>query len=255
MLSAEQRLAVLLAERDAIEHELTAHRSQREELLRQDKLTQITELAAVDDRLRLRVEAIDAQLPDVQAAVYAARLAAHEVAWQEHRPVLEQAQQELATAIRGFYGALTRAHELHNAAHRAGFGNELGEFFVRPPPTSPINDYSLRQYVAAVAQRQQAQLPAPEPVIVLEPDTNAPMATRRFVPRRVSPDEVEGISPIAPPRRVHILHGPVRTANLNIGYARLHPGETPIVSARAAHALVASGIAEYFDEPATVPAA
>jgi hypothetical protein len=90
VLSAEQRLAVLLAERDAIEHELAAHRSQREELLRQDKLTQITELAAADDQLRLRLEAIDARLPDVQAAVYAARRAAHEATRQEHRPALSR---------------------------------------------------------------------------------------------------------------------------------------------------------------------
>jgi hypothetical protein len=88
--------------------------------------------------------------------------------------------------------------------------------------------------------------------VEVPPDTPA---WRRFVPKRVSPDAVEAISPIAPPRRVHILHGPVRASNLAIGYARLFPGETPIVSARAAYALVASGIAEYIDEPATVPAA
>lgn len=79
-------------------------------------------------------------------------------------------------------------------------------------------------------------------------------ADRRFVPRRVPVAEIEAISPIAPPRRVRILHGPVRTANLQIGIARMFPGETYTVSARAAHALVGSGCAEYLDETATVAA-
>ena len=61
-------------------------------------------------------------------------------------------------------------------------------------------------------------------------------------------DEVEAISPLAEPRRVRILHGPVRVSNLNFGIERMFEGEEHIVPARAAHALVASGIAEYADE-------
>jgi hypothetical protein len=68
------------------------------------------------------------------------------------------------------------------------------------------------------------------------------------------PSEIEAISAIAPPRTVKILHGPVRTANLQIGIARMLVGEVHVVPPRAAHCLVASGVAEYTDETATVAA-
>jgi len=51
-----------------------------------------------------------------------------------------------------------------------------------------------------------------------------------------------------------ILHT-VRTANLNIGHARLRQGEEMPVPARAAFVLTYAGVAEYLDEPATADTA
>ena len=72
--------------------------------------------------------------------------------------------------------------------------------------------------------------------------------TQRFRVRRVPLSDIEQIGGLAPPRRVRILHGPVRTANLNIGIARMFVGEEHIVPARAGYALVASGVGEYVDD-------
>lgn len=84
---------------------------------------------------------------------------------------------------------------------------------------------------------------------------SAALERARFRPRKIALSEIEAISAIAAPRRVKILHGPVRVAEFNCGIARMFPGEVHTVPARAAYALVASGVAQYDDEPATVSAA
>jgi hypothetical protein len=179
------------------------------------------------------------------------RAATRQAEWQGRSPALLAAQTALADAIRNYEATAAEVRALHNETVRAGFGAELATEFFPPPPFA--HPYAFQTFVQTVESRQQMQAQATEPAIVFEPDDV--VALRRFSPRKVPLDEIEAISPLAPPRRVHILHGPVRASNLAIGYARLFPGETPIVSARAAHALVASGCAEYLDEPVTVPAA
>ncbi len=249
--SAQERLGVLLDEQAQIIATLAAHREQRERLLREGgSLEPVTAMASEDQTAKLRLEQIAYAIDDAQAAVDRERLAAWEAAWEARRPALAAIEAQLAEAISALYAALTRAHELHNAA--AGFGERVREF-VAPPPLFPLSDFALRQFVATVEQRRQqadAQVRAVEIFI----DANVPLRSR-FVPRKVPIDEIEAISPIAPPRRVRVLHGPVRAANLNVGIARMFPGEQHTVSARAAHALVGSGCAEYLDEPAAATAA
>ena len=118
--------------------------------------------------------------------------------------------------------------------------------FVRPPPAEPINNYSLQVYLQTIEQRRWQADAQPVRAVDFLIDADVPLV-ERFKPRRVNVDDIEAISPIATPRRVRILHGPVRASNLNTGYARFFPGETHTVSARAAHALVTSGCAEYTD--------
>jgi hypothetical protein len=150
---------------------------------------------------------------------------------------------ELAEAIRTFYTALRRAHERHTAARV--FGDRVTTEFVRPPPTEPINNYSLHVYLQAIEQRQQRIPPAPMLEMLVEMPLHIPPA-ERFVPRRVPYQLVEEISPIAPMRRVRLLHT-VRASNLNIGHARLRAGEEMAFPARAAFVLTFSGVGVYTD--------
>jgi hypothetical protein len=99
----------------------------------------------------------------------------------------------------------------------------------------------------------------PPAVEFVQADATAP-AWRRFVPkRRVSVDEIEAVSVLAPPRHIRVradLHAPVRVSvNLGAGVSRVHPGQEIILPARAAHVLVKSGAATYIDDEPTVPAA
>ncbi len=237
LADAEAALNALLAEQAEVQQTLLEHQHQRHEWLRDGgDLQRITDLDRGDYRLRLRSEQIDMQLPPHQAAVQQARAAVHEAKWQDYRPVLVQAQQRLATAITDLYGALTQLHDAHNAAHRAGFADRLGAF-IRPPPKEPVSDFALREYLRFAERRQQQQPASAAPLLelLIEAPLHIP-ALQRFTPRRVPVSEIEAISPIAPTRKVKILHGPVRTAHLQIGIARMFPGETYTVSARATHA-------------------
>jgi hypothetical protein len=249
--SGEQRLAALLAEQAQTIATLAEHREQRERLLREGgSLGPVTAMATEDQTLKLRLEQIAYQIDDAQAVVDGERLAAWEAAWQARRPALATVEGELAEAIIALYAVLTRAHAVHNAA--AGFGDRVREF-VAPPPLAPLSDYAMRQFVTTVEQRRQQADAQSVRAVEIFVDADVPLA-QRFRPRRVSVDEIEAISPIAPPRKVRIVHGPVRAANLNIGIARMFPGEQHTVSARAAHALTASGCATYADNEATTAA-
>ena len=243
---ATERLNALLAEQSEINATLAEHREKRAELLCGDgSLGAIRALATEDDGLRLRLEQIALKLPGIERELAQERREEWERAWQSHRPGLAAAETELTAAIRTFYAALRRAHELHSAAR--AFGDRVRNEFVRPPPTEPINNYSLHVYLQTVEQRQAPRaLPAPMLDLMIEAPLHIP-PQQRFVPHRVSVSEIEAISAIAPPRRVKINFGPVRTAHLNAGIARMHAGETHIVNARAAYALVHSGIGIYTD--------
>ncbi len=246
--SAQEKLGVLLDEQAGIIATLTEHREQRERLLRDGgSLGPVSALASEDQTLRLKLEQLAYAIDGAQAEVEQERVAAWEVAWQARRPALAAVEGELVEAIATFYATLERAHALHNAA--ASFGDRMREF-VSLPPVFPLSDWALKQFIQTVEQRRQQADAQPFRAVDIFVEATTPFA-ERFKPRRVSVDDIEAISPIAPPRRVRILHGPVRTANLNIGIARMFPGETPMVSARAAHALVTSGCAEYADEAAT----
>ena len=245
---ASERLQLLLAEQSEINATLAEHREQRAELLLEDgTLGAIRALATEDDGLRLRLEQIALRMPAIEQELRREQQEEFEVAWQSRRPGLAHAETELVEAIKVFQAALEHANKLYFQAQ--AFGTKLHEF-ATPPPNAPIyNDWSLRQYIDVVARRRQ-QVPAAPYDAMMEMVIEAPLnipPERRFVPRRVAVAAIEAISPIAGPRRVRIVHGPVRTANLQIGIARMHPGETHGVSARAAHALVASGIAVYTD--------
>jgi hypothetical protein len=254
--SAEQRLVELLAEQAEIQRELTEHREQRQRWLTDGgDLGRITELATGDDKLRLRVEQVDALLPAAQQAVRQEQAAVRQARWHALAPDLELAMLDTANAIRAYGEASERYRKLHFSATQQGYSDELRERFITPTHALH-NPYVFENFVTAVERCQQRQQAVGvEPAIVLEAGDAPPFHPPRFVPRRVSVAEVERISAIAPPQRVRIVHGPVRTANLQIGIARMHPGETHIVSARAAYALTASGVAEFADEPATAPAA
>jgi hypothetical protein len=253
--TASERLAALLGEASEINRTLEAHRAERERLLREEtgSFAAVRELGSEDDELKLRLEQIELKLPDLQAEIEAERAAAWEAAWQSHVPGLREAEAELADAITAFRAALERANARH--ARAASFGDRL-HAFVRPPPLQIFNDWSLVEFLRAVDRRQHGTVAQPSMLdLVLEAPMHVPLWRPRFIPRQVQMDEVEQISPLAEPRRVRILHGPVRTANLNFGIARMFEGEEHNVPARGAYALVASGIATYVDEPAIAPAA
>jgi hypothetical protein len=255
LADAEAALNALLSEQADIQATLRAHQQQRHEWLADGgALERVTSRDREDNRLKLRLEQIAMQLPPRQAAVQQAHVAVHEARWQDYRPVLVEAQQRLAAAISELYSALTQVQDVHTAAQRAGYADRLGGF-VRPPPKDPVSDYALREFVKAAGRQQQpVAVSAPMLELAVEAPLRIPPDRQRFTPRRVPVAEIEAISPIAAPRRVHILHGPVRTANLNVGIPRMHPGEQHIINARAAHALVGSGCVEYADEPVTAAA-
>lgn len=247
LADAEAALDALLGEQAQVRQALAEHQQRRGALMRDaGDVAQIVALEADECLFGLRLEQINLQLPAAQIAVQQARADVHEAAWRDYRPVLVHAEQQLATAIGNLFDALARVHDAHGAAHRAGFGGRLGEF-IRPPPAAPVSDYALREFQKhAALKTQPATLPATDFTMALD---EAPMdlpPARRFTPRRVPYAEIVAISAIAPPRAVRILHGPVKTSNLHgVGIARMFEGERHIVPARAAYALVHSGIAEY----------
>ncbi len=253
--SAQQRYEALLAERAELEATLASHRAERERLLHQEEvpaLGAVTALATQSEAVKLQIEWLDRKLPTLQDAVVQEQRAAWEAAWQSRRPGLAEAQERLAAAITEFHDALHAAHGVFNGA--VAFGNRVSNEFVRPFPEESYNRYATTAYLRTVEQRQRPQCAPASPFLVeLDPAAGI-TAEPRFKPRRVPIGEIEAISAIAPPRRVHLLHGPVRTANLQIGIARMFAGETHIVPARAAHALVGSGCAEYLDAETTEPA-
>jgi hypothetical protein len=254
--TATERLNALLAEQAEIEATLAQHRKERTRLLREDgALGAIRAMQTEDDALKLRLEQIAVRLPDIYRVLELERVAAWEAAWATHVPVLAAAEADLVRAITAFFAAHEHAQKVYSRAR--GFGARLTEQFVTPPPPAPVyNDWSLRQYLAVVERRQQG-IVGSGPLLALDlvdPPLNIP-PERRFVPRRVPIAQIEAISPIAETQRVRILHGPVRTSNLQIGIARMFAGEVHTVSARAAFALVNSGIAQYdVDEAATAAA-
>jgi hypothetical protein len=250
-LTTTERLNALLIEQGELRAVVADRQAERARLLREAEapsLGAVTALAAETDQAKLQLEWIAGQLPGLYAQLEAERAAAYEAAWQSHRPHLRAAEDRLRDAITEFHSALLHAHEAFAAAR--GFGERVTDEFVRPPPLPPVyNDWSLQQYLAAIGRRQQA---APSMQVIelsVEAWPDVP-AVQRFVPRRVPYAEIEAISPIAAPRRVRILHGPIRTANLQCGIARMFAGEEHTVPARAAHALAGSGCAEYLDEAA-----
>jgi hypothetical protein len=254
--SAEQRLVELLAEQAEIQRELTEHREQRQRWLTDGgDLGRITELATGDDKLRLRAEQLDALLPAAQQAVRQEQAAVRQARWHELVPGLELAMLDTANAIRAYGEASERYRRLHFSATQQGYSDELRERFITPTHALH-NPYVFENFVHAVdrcQQRQQAL--ATEPVIVLEAGDAPPFHPPRFVPHRVPVAEVEAISVSAPPRPIRVQHGPVRTAVLNVGIARMFAGEVHILPAKAAHILVRSGVAVYHDELAAAPAA
>ena len=156
-----------------------------------------------------------------------------------------QAEQRLAAAIAEIYSALTAVQDAHARAYRRGFADRLGEF-LKPPPSSPISDFALREYLKfAELRRQPTAAPAPMVEVAVEAPFFTPPA-ERFVPKRVPHQLVEEISPIAPMRRVRLLHT-VRASNLAIGHARLRAGEEMAFPAKAAFVLTYSGVGVYTD--------
>jgi hypothetical protein len=246
--SAQQRYEALVFERCELEATIARHREEREQLLHQSEIPSlgaVTALATQVAGTQLQVEWINRQLSDLAEAVAEERRAAWEAAWQAHRPGLFEAQDRLESAITEFHSALHAAHVAFNGA--AAFGNCVSDEFVRPVPEEAYNRYALVQYLRVIEQRRGAAPPAPS--MLVEIDIAAGItAIPRFKPRRVAVSEIEAIGVSAEPRRVRILHGPARVASLNFGVARVFAGEQHMVPAKAAHALVASGIAEYVEE-------
>lgn len=244
--TATERLAALLAEQNEIHATLAEHREQRAELLKQDdSLGAIRALGTEDAELKLRLEQLGARVPDLERELAEERRAQFEAAWQSHRPGLATAQADLTEAIQNFFAVMERANALHARAAQ-GFGSRVADEFVRPPPTVIYNDWALREYLKAIERRQR---PAAAAQLMVEMAFDAPFfvpAAERFVPKRVPYQLVEEISPIAPMRRVRLLHT-VRASNLNIGHARLRAGEEMEFPARAAFALTYSGVGVYTD--------
>lgn len=246
--SAQERYDALLAERAELEASIAGHRAERERLLHQAEvpsLGAITALATQTEAVRLQIEWLDRQLPALQDAIAEERRAQWEQAWQTHVPWLVEAQDRLAAAIAEFHLALHHAHEVHSRAR--GFGDRVSNTFVRPFPEEGYNRYATIQYLRTVELRQGIA-PPPPPSMVVELDVAAGIsAAPKFKPRRVPYDLVEQISPIAPMRRVRLLHT-VRADNLNIGHLRLREGEEMMFPARAAFALTYAGVGVYTDE-------
>ena len=243
-LSAQERLNALLAEQSTIHATLAEHREKRAQLLREDgTLGAIRALATEDDALKLRLEQLALRFADVERELAQERRDEFERAWLSHLPVLAQAEAELTEAIRAFFAAMERANAVYFRAQ--GFGERLREF-VRPPPPVIFNEWALREFVKAVERRQQPTASsAPMLEMLVEEPLHIP-PDQRFVPRRVPYQLVEQISPIAPMRRVRLLHT-VRASNLAIGHARLRAGEEMAFPARAAFMLTFSGVGEYTD--------
>ena len=247
--SATGRLNALLIEQSEINATLDQHRAKRAELLHEDgelDLDAIRALQTEDEALRLRLEQLALRIPDIERELALERREEFERVWQtQHWPALAEAEADLTEAIVAFFVALERANAAHTRARN--FGDRLLEFATPPPPAPVYNDWSLRQYLA-VAERRQLQLPGAAPGSTLELVVEAPLhipPDQRFAPRRVSVAQIESISAIAEPQRIRILHGPVRTSNLQVGIARMFVGEVHVLPARAAYALVNSGCAEY----------
>lgn len=241
--SALERLQTLVSEQAQINAMLEGHREKRAELLREDdEFDAIRELAREDEALRLRFEQISLRLPGIEQELEQERREEFEAAWQARRPILAATEAELTEATQAFLAALERANTVYG---RAGhFGERLREF-VRPPPMLIFNEWSLREYLKAVALRQQPAV-AMALVELTVDDAQLFAPTERFTPRRVPYQLVEQVSPIAPMRRVRMLHT-IRASNLNIGHARLRAGEEMDFPARAAFVLTYSGCGVYTD--------
>jgi hypothetical protein len=260
---AEERLAALLAEQSEIERELAEHRTLRERWVAtgDGTLIDLAQTAEADDQRRQRAEQLVPLVADAQAAVRNERAAKRAAQWDALAQDLEAAMQDTVDAIRGYDAASDRYRDVHWRATQSGFDAELREQFVSPP-SPQINPWVLHAFTVAVEQCQQRQhLVRASTERMLEALDYAELfdgpAPPRFVPKRVDPREVEAISAVAGPRRVRIDFGPVKTSSLNVGIARMRAGEEHVVPARAAFALVASGIASYadVDEPAAATAA
>lgn len=243
--SARERYDAAVNEQNRIQAIVDEHKNRRNELLKADDLDGVRALKAADDELNLRLEQLATRLPAIVQDLNREQAEAYEAAWQSHRPGLTVTEVRLAAAIVEFTAALVEANTTHVQAR--GFNDRLREF-VRPPPLERYNHWALTEYVRMVEARHSSTSARAAPLeLWVEPAVDIPPA-ERFQPRRVPYQEIEAISPIAPPCWVRIVHGPVRTANLNVGIARMFAHETHIVPARAGHALVASGVAEYLRE-------
>jgi hypothetical protein len=259
--SAEEHLAALLAEQMEIERELARHRELRQRWLTDGSgdLVALGQIAEADDQRRQRAAALVALIADAQTAVRQEQAALRAADWAARAQELDAAMEGTAAAIRAYEAASSRYRDLHRWAVQSGFDAELRAQFVTPPHPQ-INPWVFATFVRAVdeCQQRRATLQAmadapPLPAIDYADLFDGP-APPRFTPKRVDPHEVERISAIAEPRRVRLLHGPVKASNLNVGIARMRAGEEHVVPARAAYALVASGIATYADEAATAAA-
>ena len=236
----------MLAEQGEINATLAEHRAKRAELLREDgelDLDAIRAMQTADETLRLRLEQLAIRLPDVERELAQERREEWECAWQTHVPILAQAEAELMEAIQTFFAALEHANAVFVRAQ--GFGERLREF-VRPPPPIIFNEWALREYLKTVERRQQPAVALALVELTVDDAALFAPAAERFVPRRVPYRLVEEISPIAPMRKVRLLHT-VRASNLAIGHAKLRAGEEMMFPARAAFVLTYSGVGVYTD--------
>jgi hypothetical protein len=257
-LTPTERLNALLIEQAELQAVVADRQAERARLLREAEapsLGAVTAIATETDQAKLRLEWIAGQLPGIYAEVERERAEAWEAEWQLCRPQLAAAQARLVSAIGEFYGALREAHVAHTQ-HRA-FGARMTNEFVRPPPAEPLSDWALRQFLLTVEQRRQsaaAVTPIDTVAEAIELTVDEQPATLwrpKFVPRRVSQDELQAISPLAPMRTVKVLHGPLRMLGLLPGYSRVQEGAVMTMPARAAYAVVHSGAGEYVDDVQT----
>jgi hypothetical protein len=256
----EQQLAALLAEQADIDRELGEHRTLRERWMVDGvgALDRLAEIAQGDDKLRQRAQELVALVADAQEAVRQERAAKRRAQWQTLAQDLEEAQAATAAAIRAYEGASERFRKLHWRATQAGYEAELRERFCSPPATQH-NPWVFSQFVMAVEQRRQ-----PRPMVVEATIIPAPSFGLRFPrdpwkplhDRRVPPDLIEAISPLAPDRQVRFLHR-VNIFKVQPGYATVEAGTEMWLSARAAFACNYVGAAEYIDvaQSAEAPAA
>jgi hypothetical protein len=256
--SAEQRLAELLAERSAIERELTEHREQRQRWLTDGgDLGRITELATGDDKLRLRAEQLAALLPAAQAAVRQEQAAVRQARWHALAPDLEQAMLDTANAVRAYGEVSERYRKLHWQAVQSGYETEFRERFVTPPHVQ-VNPWVMEQFARAVERRGQPQAVV-EATIIPAPSLGLGVLRDPWKPLhggKVPPDLIEAISALAPRRLVRFLHR-VDIFRVEPGYTMVEAGTEMWLNARAAFACCYIGAAEYIDvaQPAEMPAA